>query len=301
MNSLGEMLRREREARGVSLEEISKQTKIGVRLPQAIENQKFDSLPGGVFNRSFVRQYARYLGLDEEKAVHEYLRAAGGSRQTSILEHEETPELQHAAADSGYLRIVLAAVGVGALVAGVLYGIYQFRETLPASHTPAAALSPPPALPLNPAGIAPEEENQMMPESSENPSGVPAPAFPNAPAPPQPSLAAGTMPAGSAAAEGKPREIPTVPMIPDEGVSLEIAARGTVWISIIADGEKQWQGTLRLNQTRQVQAAGSIRLTVGAAGAVALLLNGRPLPPLGRSGEVRTVTITPKGIPAPTP
>ena len=66
MSSLGATFRREREARGVALEQIAEETKIGIRLLRAIENEQFDRLPGGIFNKSFVRQYARYLGLDEE-------------------------------------------------------------------------------------------------------------------------------------------------------------------------------------------------------------------------------------------
>ena len=88
---------------------------------------------------------------------------------------------------------------------------------------------------------------------------------------------------------------------PREGLQLRIDSRGPVWLSITADGAKQWQGTLRPNQTREVQATDSVRLTVGDAGAVELSLNGKPLPPLGRSGEVKSITITAKGASEPAP
>ena len=55
--------------RGVSLEEISAATKISIRFLQAIENEELSKLPGGIFTRSFVRTYARYLGLDEERVL----------------------------------------------------------------------------------------------------------------------------------------------------------------------------------------------------------------------------------------
>ena len=74
MGSFGENLRSEREARGIALEDISATTKISVRLLRAIENEEFDRLPGGVFNINFVRQYARQVGLDEDKIVNEYRR-----------------------------------------------------------------------------------------------------------------------------------------------------------------------------------------------------------------------------------
>ena len=65
MSAFGENLRREREMRGVSLAEISSATKISVRMLDAVEIERWDRLPGGVFNSAFVRQYARYLGLDD--------------------------------------------------------------------------------------------------------------------------------------------------------------------------------------------------------------------------------------------
>jgi cytoskeletal protein RodZ len=73
MASFGDNLRRERELRGITLREISDATKISVRFLQALEQDKIDVLPGGLFPRAFVRQYARYLGLDAEKLVAEYL------------------------------------------------------------------------------------------------------------------------------------------------------------------------------------------------------------------------------------
>src|SRR5579863_2566159 len=76
MPSFGENLKREREMRGVSLEEMSETTKISVRLLRALEQDHFAELPGGVFTRSFIRAYAQYLGLDEEHVLSEYKRAA---------------------------------------------------------------------------------------------------------------------------------------------------------------------------------------------------------------------------------
>ena len=84
MAPFGKSLAREREARGISLEDISGYTKIGVRMLKAIEAERFDQLPGGIFNTSYVRQYARYLGLDEEQATSEYLQAVASVQEASI-------------------------------------------------------------------------------------------------------------------------------------------------------------------------------------------------------------------------
>ncbi|MGH9734739.1 MAG: helix-turn-helix domain-containing protein [Candidatus Acidiferrales bacterium] len=71
-SSFGEHLRREREMRGVSLEELSSATRINTRFLTAIENGHWEELPGGAFNRGFIRSTARYLGLDEDGMVAEY-------------------------------------------------------------------------------------------------------------------------------------------------------------------------------------------------------------------------------------
>ncbi len=76
MGQFGEQLRREREARGVSLEIITHATKISSHHLHALEADRFDLLPGGVFNKSIVRGYARVVGLDEEEWVRWYLLAS---------------------------------------------------------------------------------------------------------------------------------------------------------------------------------------------------------------------------------
>ena len=72
MGSFGERLQREREMRGVTLDEIAEATKIGTRSLRALEAQEFEKLPGGIFNKGFVRAYAKFLGIDEEQAVTDY-------------------------------------------------------------------------------------------------------------------------------------------------------------------------------------------------------------------------------------
>ncbi len=73
----GEHLRREREMRGVSLDEIAGATRISRRFLEALEKEAWDRLPGGVFNRGFVRTVARFLGLEEESLLAEYSLAKG--------------------------------------------------------------------------------------------------------------------------------------------------------------------------------------------------------------------------------
>ncbi len=75
MSGFGETLRKEREARGVALEAITKITKISNRHLVALEREQFQALPGGVFNKGIVRSYARVVGLNEEEWVERYMSA----------------------------------------------------------------------------------------------------------------------------------------------------------------------------------------------------------------------------------
>ena len=73
MTSFGEMLRRERELRGITLREVSEATKISIRYLEALERNEFTYLPGGAFTRGFIRAYAKYIGADEDEMVNAYL------------------------------------------------------------------------------------------------------------------------------------------------------------------------------------------------------------------------------------
>src|SRR5437660_10816344 len=81
MGSFGDRLKKEREQRSISLDDIALSTKIGTRLLRALEEEKFGQLPGGIFNKGFVRAYARHVGLDEEQAITDYMSALGENQQ----------------------------------------------------------------------------------------------------------------------------------------------------------------------------------------------------------------------------
>jgi cytoskeleton protein RodZ len=81
MGEFGTELRKERESRGIGLETISDSTKISGRYLAALEQERFEQLPGGVFNKGIMRSYARVVGLDEEAWVSRYMAAYQQSGQ----------------------------------------------------------------------------------------------------------------------------------------------------------------------------------------------------------------------------
>ena len=85
MGEFGDKFRKAREKKDISLDAVSNVTKISSRMLQAIEEENFDQLPGGVFNKGFIRAYAKHLGMDAEEAVTDYLACL---RQAQIDAHE---------------------------------------------------------------------------------------------------------------------------------------------------------------------------------------------------------------------
>ena len=83
MGVFGDKLRQQRERRGITLDAVANTTKISTRMLKALEDEHFDQLPGGVFNKGFVRAYARQVGLDEEEAINDYLAALAESQVQS--------------------------------------------------------------------------------------------------------------------------------------------------------------------------------------------------------------------------
>jgi cytoskeletal protein RodZ len=136
--NFGERLKREREMREVTLEELTKATRISTRFLLALENESWDKLPGGVFGHGFVRTIARYLGLDEESLLSEYDMARGDKSQLEPAKPEE-----RIPAPPKWIPVVAVLV-VLLLAAGLFYaGRYGWRRYVAhrAAKQSAASLS----------------------------------------------------------------------------------------------------------------------------------------------------------------
>jgi cytoskeletal protein RodZ len=134
--NFGERLKRERELREVSLEEITSATRIGPRFLEALENEDWEKLPGGVFNRGFVRSIARYLGLNEEVLLGEY-DVAYGAQVPPIEEHPE-PEISLSSRKWKPVWVLLGAVLLlMVIVAGSIFAWRHFASHQKAQQKPA--------------------------------------------------------------------------------------------------------------------------------------------------------------------
>jgi len=139
--TLGEKLRQAREERGISIMEVSEQTRISPLYLEAIENDNYAPLPGGIFNKGFVKTFAKYVGIDENEALQDYTRLV--TQQTGSEENTEPqtyrPEVltDDRASSSNILTIIFAIVILGLMTWGILalVSYIQNQQTAPVANT----------------------------------------------------------------------------------------------------------------------------------------------------------------------
>ena len=138
--TLGEKLRQAREERGITLSEVAEQTRISPIYLEAIDNDDFRHLPGGIFNRGFVKSYAKYVGLNEQEALLDYSRLQNELEATPQEDYRVyKPEVltDDRSASSMAPQIILAAVLLALMTGGILFLVnYLRRPEEPVANTP---------------------------------------------------------------------------------------------------------------------------------------------------------------------
>jgi cytoskeletal protein RodZ len=130
--SIGERLRLAREERGIGLREICDQTRISVHYLEAIEANDYKRLPGGVFNRSFIKAYAKCVGYDEREAIEGYTRylREHGESSDDVNTHPVQSKVytDTPATRSPLLTVFLAILILALLTAAALAALYWFQK-----------------------------------------------------------------------------------------------------------------------------------------------------------------------------
>ncbi len=158
MGSFGENLRRERELRGITLVELSNATRISRRYLVALEDDQFHQLPGGVFNRGFVRAIANYMKLDEHHWIGEYARAAG--EEAEVLARYSPPRPP---APNSISRRVWSLVVLVTLFGAAAYLVHQVRMQRAAEAAARTTTAQPPTISQPPASAAPATTTRTAP------------------------------------------------------------------------------------------------------------------------------------------
>ncbi len=298
MPSFGEKLKQEREKRKISLEQISVSTKIGTRMLQALEEEKFSQLPGGIFNKGFVRAYSRFVGLDEEQTVAEYLEASGDAppvrtdpggyeaagHEDRARENEQTVRRLEAISDSHARQLPWGLFAAFLLVVALALSLWSYRQRERARQsvrpTPTTATAPLPSSANGPSRAVVRENDSAGSPTSSSPAAEAAPSA--APKTPQ-NL-------NAAARATTPGEFAVV-----------IQVRQESWVSIAADGKTISSELLPAGSERTARGRKEIVVKTGNAGALEFRFNGKRLDSVGKYGEVKTVTFGPGGMLPSTP
>jgi cytoskeleton protein RodZ len=138
--TLGEKLRQAREERGISISEVAEQTRISPHYLDSIENDDYRTLPGGIFNKGFVKSYAKYVGLDENEALQDYSRLIVSQDSTADDEPKTyKPEVltDDRASSSTLPTLIVAAIILGLMAWGLitLVNYIQNNQSQPAANT----------------------------------------------------------------------------------------------------------------------------------------------------------------------
>jgi cytoskeleton protein RodZ len=277
MGAFGDRLRREREMRGITLDEITESTKIARRHLEALEGEHFDQLPGSVFNKGFVRAYARFLGIDEDQAVADYSAASHEMPEPENkfpLEVHVKPD-----PDLNPRRSFLPLVFAVAALVGVLVGYIFWAKSRP--HMPEATEIAQPSSPTSASGPA----NSVPTPASSSSTPAPAPVQ-EQPAKAPAKIQEAVVPNSSDIPAGKP----------EKTFFVSIKAKEDSWVSIVADGKSVMQRVLNADKHKKIKAGKSLILRTGNAGGIEVSFNGRPLGALGNENEPRTLTFNAAGL-----
>ncbi|HTS78782.1 MAG TPA: helix-turn-helix domain-containing protein [Bryobacteraceae bacterium] len=287
MKSVGILLKTERERQGRDAAEIAQELCITQRYLRAIEQDDIQSLPGTFFYKSFVRQYAAILGVDEmllrpgvdaltadleppglPHADARFERAHSNGNHFSTSDHPPVRDLDPIVRDGNrrYLPQTRIGVPLAALAAVLLAcsGFYAWWNRAPQSVASAHSAPPPVA---DSAAVT-------------KPAAVSEPAPVRVEAPPVVKTAAQ----------------PAAPTAAPNHVVLNISATEKTWLSVVSDGKQIFSGVLEPSQTKTLTGIEMAKVRIGNAGGLEIQWNGKTIGPVGPRGQVRVVLFTPENF-----
>jgi cytoskeletal protein RodZ len=264
MLELGTSFRKSRESLNLSIDKIAAETRINPRFLEAIENEQFDLLPGGIFNRGFIRTYAVRLGLDPEEAIQGYEKLFRAVEAEPVQQ-----ETEHVRGKTTKIPVYYVALAGLLILVVVFYFLTRHKEPPLVTTNTAVAEAPAPTPPEPAPAEVPVAET------------IPAAALIPVPKPEPPPVKSAPIPASS-------------PSPSNASVVIELEVREESWFKLSSDGsDVVTSEVLPPGTTRRYTAATSMNVSIGNAAGVALRVNGQPVSSLGRSGQVRNITITP--------
>jgi cytoskeletal protein RodZ len=291
MASFGEELRRQRELRSVSLREISDATKINIRFLEALEENDFKHLPGGQFNKGFIRAYARHIGVDGEDMVNAYTLEVrrqedeAPSARTSPARARLDPADKRALIALGILAAIVVLLGLGIWYV-FFHGRKEKTASAPATRTGQASRSrAPEAAPSNPPapGASPAAKTSA-PAGGEAFGGVESGGESSAASAARPSdESAKTDPARTPAMDRADARAAAGANVGVE-MTLRVVPLASARFGLLCNGKEAFSGTLEPGHAQSFTCAGVYEISLDDAGAVNLSIDGDRIY-VGRKGQ----------------
>jgi len=264
MTQLGERLRTAREEQGISISQAAVETRILQRYLIALEDGDYQHLPGDVYARGFIRNYATYLGLSAEELIELYRRERGITDQIRVVPATSSPRIRGLFVPSffGVFFVVLILVGLGYLALSATNNIGQgMIAEAPTSTSVPTPTSLPTPLP------APTGETQSV-----------LAVQPTAPSTPPDT-------AGGAAPTPAPTATPQAAPIVVE-VRIQEGDNPGSWMRVDRDNETTQQRVFKPGESVTVEAQRNVTMVIGNPGVVYITVNGQPYGsgPVGQPG-----------------
>ena len=259
---LGTKLREERDRQGLSIDDIEQGTSIRALYIEAIENGEYDKLPGEVYTRGFIKNYAKFLGLDGDAFSKEFTAEVHGAPPAPVVEAQpevvekppvvEQKPVKPAKTEKKSSKVVgtipnenrgssgLLIVAAVVLIAALAGAAWSFL-----SSDAEVATNPP-------AQTQPAPQSQPAPVANANPA-------------PPPKI---------------------------DGVKVDAKFTDRCWTLVTVDGAVVLEGVVESGENLSWEAKDSINLRFGNAGAVELTHNGQNLGIQGNVGDVVDKTFT---------
>lgn len=254
---IGDLLRRERERQNLSIKDIEKATSIRALYIDAIEKGEYKTLPGEVYAKGFVRNYANYLKLNaneivnafnEEMHPQEEMQESAGSSSAEEARQEQSSErnreeyrgpkitslesypMEKKSHGVRNALMVAAAVFVVAFAALIAFGGDE-----------------------EPSAPAPRAKTQTQ-QGQKQTEAAPKPAA--------------------------------------DGVEMKLSFTDRCWTEVVVDGKTEFEGTAEKGKVLTLKGKDKVRITAGNAGALHYSLNGKDMGAIGQKGEVVEKTFT---------
>jgi transcriptional regulator with XRE-family HTH domain len=274
MTSVGRVLRSARERQGRAVAEIADELCLTQQYLRAIEEDDVKSLPGTFFYKNFVKQYAAIVGVKEAE-LRLGVEALTAAIEEPVLPGTLAPPplrpLDPIVADSNrrYFANTRLSLSVGGLVVVLMACSGFYAWWMRPKEVAAAKPRPVPVAVQNVVQPVSQPAPVTMAVSAENPPAAQTPTV-------------------QVTAEAQTQTVDGI-----NHVALNLAATEKTWLSITSEGRRIFSGFLEPSQTKILTGLDAARMTVGNAGGINVLLNGKPIGPIGKSGQVRVVVFTP--------